>query len=131
MTRRLPHLVIAALALVLPGCSYHCHFEARGVVRDADGKPIPDARVEVLDADGKPHVQNSGEPAVATTDADGAFRVGFWTVPSQKDELTGWTVKVSAEGHEPQTIAVGPVKEPRRGDVTVYLDFQPVLRKAR
>ena len=132
MTHRMPYLLVAALALTLPGCSHNCHFEARGVVRDAaDGRPVPNARVELLNADGKPHMLSSGSPAAVTTDSQGAFQVAFWTVPSVKDELTGWTAKVSAEGYEPETIAVGPVMEPKRGDVTVYLVFHVVLRKAR
>jgi hypothetical protein len=40
-------------------------------------------------------------------------------------------VKLSAEGYEPDTIAVGPVKKPARGDGTVYLIFHASLRKAR
>jgi hypothetical protein len=45
--------------------------------------------------------------------------------------LAGWTAKVSAEGYEPETIAVGPVKEPKRGDVAAYLIFHVALRKSR
>ena len=131
MTRRMPYFLIAALVLAVPGCSYNCHFEARGVVRDAaDGRPIPNARVELLDADRNRTLSSDSGPAAVTTDAQGAFQVAFWTVPSGKDELTGWTAKVSAEGYEPETIAVGPVKEPKRGDVTVYLVFHIALRKA-
>src|SRR5262245_47685682 len=103
MTRRMPYLLVAALVLALPGCSYNCHFEARGVVRDAaDGRPVPNARVELLRADGTSHMLSSDDPAAVTTDAQGAFQVAFWTVPSGKDELTGWTAKVSAEAYEPE-----------------------------
>jgi hypothetical protein len=135
MRHRLPYLLVAALAVVVPGCSYNCHFVARGVVRDAaDGRPIPNARVELLDGDGRPHRLEGGggvRPAEVTTNAQGEFEAAFSTVPSAKDELTGWTVKLSAEGYEPETIAVGPVMEPKRGDVTVYLVFHASLRKAR
>jgi hypothetical protein len=132
MTRRKLHLLVAALVLALPGCSYNCNFEARGLVRDAaDGRPVPNAHFELLRADGTPHMLSSGDPATVTTDLHGSFQVAFWTVPSGTDELTGWTAKVSAEGYEPETIAVGPVKEPKRGDVTVYLVFHVALRKAR
>jgi hypothetical protein len=128
----MPYILVAALALTLPGCSYNCHFVARGVVRDAaNGRPISNARVELLDSDGRPHILDSGSAATVTTDPQGEFQVAFWTVPSVKDELTAWTVKLSAEGYEPETIAVGPVKEPKRGDVTVYLVFHASLRKVR
>jgi hypothetical protein len=129
--RRIPCLVAAFMTLTLHGCSYNCNFEARGVIRDASNdRPIRNARVEILDSDGKPHILASGSSAVVTTDAQGQFHVAFWTVPSGKDELIGWTVKLSAEGYEPESIAVGPVKEPKRGDVTVYLVFHASLRKS-
>jgi hypothetical protein len=131
VARRIPYLLVAALVLTLSGCSYNCHFEASGLIRDAAGLPIHNARVEIFDTDGSPHKLASGSAAVVTTDTQGHFQVAFWTVPSGKDELMGWTVKVSAEGYEPETIAVGPVKEPKRGDVTVYLVFNASLRKAR
>jgi hypothetical protein len=132
MTRRMPYLLVAAIVLAVPGCSYTCNFEAHGVIRDAaDGQPVPNARVELLRADGTPHLLSSGDPAAVMTDPQGSFQVAFWTVPSGKDELTGWTARVSAQGYEPETIAVGPVKEPNRGDVTVYLVFHVSLRKAR
>jgi hypothetical protein len=123
----------ATLAVLLPGCSYTCHFVARGVVRvAADGRPIPNAVVELLDADGRPHrLRGDGgaRPARVTTNAQGEFEAAFRTGPGVKDELTGWTVKVSSDGYEPQTIAVGPVKEPKRDDVVVYLIFHVSLRK--
>jgi hypothetical protein len=132
MTRRIPYLLVAAFALPLSGCSYNCHFEARGAIRDAaDGRPVQNARVELFRSDGKPHMLASGSAATVTTDPQGQFQVAFWTVPSGKDELTGWTLRVLAEGYEPETITVGPVKEPKRGDVTVYLIFLAALRKAR
>jgi hypothetical protein len=117
MTRRTPYLLVAASALTLSGCTYYCRFEARGLIRDAaDGRPIPNARVELLDSDrGKPHVLGSGSAAAATTDPQGQFQVAFRTIPSGEDELTGWTAKLSAEGYEPATIAIGPVKEPKGG----------------
>lgn len=131
MTYRLHYLLVATVALTVSGCSRSCNFEARGVVRDAaDGQPIRNVRVEVLDGDGRPHTHNAGGPAEATTDGNGEFHVPFFTVPSLEDELTGWTVKLSAEGYEPETIAVGPVKEPNQANVTVYLIFHASLRKA-
>jgi hypothetical protein len=128
MTHRIRHLVAAALMLALGGCSYQCHFEARGVVREAaDGRPIANARVEMLDASGRPLLDN---PAV-TTDPQGQFQVKFTTGPTSKEELTGWTAELSADGYEPETIAIGPIKEPKRHDVTVYLIFHVSLRKAQ
>jgi hypothetical protein len=135
MTRWISYLLVAALAVVLPGCPYNCHFVARGVVRDAaDGRPIPNALVEVLNEDRRPHLlegDRGARPARVTTNPQGEFEAAFWTVPRVKDELTGWTVKVSADGYEPETIAVGPVTAPKRGDVKVYLIFQAAMRKTR
>ena len=134
MTCRMQYLLAAALAVVLPGCSYLCHFEARGVVLDAaDGRPIPNARVELLDAAGTPLLEGGTDAREAwvATNPQGEFQAAFRTVPSGKDQLMGWTVKLSAEGYEPEAIAVGPVKEPKRGDVTVYLVFHASLRKRR
>src|SRR5262249_42411925 len=135
MTRWIPYLLVAGLAVALPGCSYYCHFVARGVVRDAvNGRPIPNALVELLNEDGRPHfLQGNGgvRPARVTTNAQGEFEAAFRTVPRVKDELTGWTVKLSADGYEPETIEVGPVAAPKRDDVTVYLIFHASLRKTR
>jgi hypothetical protein len=131
MIRPPAYALIAVLALTQSGCSYTCHFEARGTIRNAaDGQPIQDARVELFDSDGKPHVLPSGKAAVVTSDQQGQFQVAFSTVPSGKDELTGWTVKLSADGYEPETVAVGPVKEPKGNGVTIYLVFHTTLRKA-
>lgn len=129
MILRCPYLLIAAFVLILSGCSRVYHFEARGVVRDADnGRPISNAQVELFDTNGIPHVLVSGGTAAVTTDLQGQFQATFWKGASYKDERTGWTVKVSAEGYEPETIAVGPVKEPKQGNVT-YLIFHVSLRK--
>ena len=95
----------------------------------ADGRPV--RPLEFFRADGTPHMLSSGDPAAVTTDAQGAFQVAFFTVPSGQDEVTGWTARVSAAGYEQETIAVGAVKEPQRNDVTVYLVFHVALRKAR
>ncbi|MBX3451258.1 MAG: carboxypeptidase regulatory-like domain-containing protein [Planctomycetaceae bacterium] len=131
MANRLSFLLVAAVTLTVSGCSRNCDFEARGVVRDAaDGQPIPNVRVEILDSGGRRHTHKAGGPAEATTDGNGEFRVSFFTVPSLDDELTGWAVTLSADGYEPEIIAVGPVKEPNQADVTVYLIFHASLRKA-
>jgi hypothetical protein len=37
---------------------------------------------------------------------------------------------LSAKGFEPETIVIGPVKEPKGGDVMVYLVFQAAMRKS-
>jgi hypothetical protein len=134
MTRPMWHFLLIPVLFALPGCSYNCHFVARGVVRDAaDGMPIPNALVELLDEDGSPHHLSGGGPRQArvTTNSKGEFEAAFYTVPRVQDELTGWTVKVSADGYEPETIAVGPVTAPKRDDVTVYLIFHATLRKTR
>lgn len=132
MQLRIPYLLVGILALTLSGCSYNCHFEARGVIRNAvDGQPIENARVELFNADGRPLIHASGKETSVTTDSSGQFQVSFCTVPTAKDELTGWTAKLSAEGYEPETIEIGPVKEPKGGNVTVYLIFHASLRKAR
>jgi len=125
MNSREPYFLLLILFL-LPGCSYQCHFEARGGVRDAGtGQPIQNARVRLLDANGR----RLAHPA--STNLQGEFQVAFTTVPSLDVELTGWNMVLSADGFEPETIAVGPVKEPKRGDVTVYLVFQVAMRKSQ
>ena len=130
MTRRIQYLFAIALALTVSGCSYHCNFEARGVIRDTEGRPIKNATVELFKADGTPHMLSSGRPATATTDLQGQFQVEFWTMPSGHEELAGWTAKLSAEGYESETIALAPVREPKGGNSTGYLYFHVSLRKA-
>lgn len=126
MTRRLPYLIVAIVALTLPGCSYSCKFEGRGVVREAaTGQPVPNAQVELINEDGR------SLAGLVATNSEGEFQVNFTTTPSGKDQLTGWKLVLKAEGFEPETIAVGPVMEPQRGDVTVYLVFHVAIRKAR
>ncbi len=126
MTRRLPYLIVAVAVLALPGCSYTCKFEGRGVVREAaTGEPVPNAQVELINEDGR---SLAGPVA---TNSEGEFQINFTTVPAGRDHLTGWQLVLKAEGFEPQTIPVGPVREPQRGDVTVHLVFHAALRKAR
>lgn len=125
MPRQISNFLFIAFVFALPGCSYQCHFEARGGVREAaSGQPITSARVELLNAEAR----QLADPVV--TNQQGEFQVSFTTVPSAGGELTGWKVVVSAEGYEPETIAVGPVKRPKRDDVTVYLIIHVAMRRS-
>ena len=120
---RLPYF-LAALAFVLVGCSYTCEFEARGAVRDAaTGNLIAGATVELRNAAGHPIA------GPVSTSAQGAFQFDFAEVPRFKREITGWSLVVEAAGFEPETIAVGPVREPE-GDEKTYLIFQVAMRQS-
>jgi hypothetical protein len=120
----MPSLLLAALALALPGCSYQCHFEARGRIWDAaSGELIPNVQVQLVRANN----ENLSDPT--STNQQGEFQVSFCTVPSMEEELSGWKLVLSAKGYETQRVAVGPVMEPKRGDVTVYLVFHAAMRK--
>jgi hypothetical protein len=70
-------LGVLLLLFAVPGCSYLCHVEVRGRVREAaTGQPIPNARVRLLDAMGR----QLAEPV--STNQQGEFQVAFKTSPS-------------------------------------------------
>lgn len=127
--RKLPAVCI--FAMTIAGCSYACHFDARGTVCDAaDGQPLPNVRVEFFEADGSPLYRDADNETFLTTDADGGFQALFTTIPSTEAQLTGWTVKFSADGYEDQIVDIGPVREPQDHNEIVYLVFHCALRKA-
>ncbi|MCE9555456.1 MAG: carboxypeptidase-like regulatory domain-containing protein [Planctomycetes bacterium] len=118
------YLFLIPFVIALSGCSYYCHFEARGEIREAiTGQAVPNAQVKLLDGDGR----MLAKPV--STNERGEFQFNFETIPSPQDEITGWKLILSAEGFESTIVAVGSVKEPQRNDVTAYLVFQVAMRK--
>jgi hypothetical protein len=132
MRFRLSLLVLAALALILPGCSYLCHFKARGVIRDAmSGQPIPNVQFQLVNSEGhKVFDPEGGDKGQPLTNQQGEFEVSFRRSPHDRTEFTGWKLILSAKGYETETIEVGPVNEPKRDDETAYLIFSVMMRKA-
>ncbi len=117
MCYRITSRILALLLLTITGCSYRYEVEVRGTIGNAiTGKPVPRVKVQLNDS--------SGEPLTDFTTCNelGEFHFNFSTsgygFTKAIVDKKNWSVTLSADGFEPETIDVGELKMPQQKETT-------------
>lgn len=127
MRAKLRIATLAALCMFLvvaaSGCQYSYPFEFSGIVRGADGVPLPGVTV-TLKANS---ARDSSFPVV--TGADGSFkgRVRIDEMEFERGPLPKWSLELSKDGYESATIDVSPKQKPESPKKTTSISAEVTL----
>src|SRR4051794_22497420 len=115
----------ALLLLVgVSGCQWSYPYEFSGVVRAADGTPLPGITV-TLSAEG---VRESSFPVF--TGADGTFNalVRIADIEFMREALPKWSLELSKDGYESATIDVSPKQKPESPRQTTFVTAEGTMK---
>src|SRR5436190_18659103 len=101
----------------LGGCQLSYPFRITGVVRDADGNPLPHVKV-TLKAAG---IINSSFPAYSGP--DGTFKALVYIRDAElgRKELPKWFLQLFLEGYETATVDCSPTQKPKSTNKTTFI----------
>jgi hypothetical protein len=111
------------LVVAVSGCQFAYPFEFSGVVRAADGRPLPGVSV-TLNAG---NVRESSFPVV--TGADGTFeaRVRIGDIEFM-GKLPKWSLELTKDGYETATVDVSPGEKPESPRKTTFITAKGTLK---
>lgn len=112
------------LVVGVSGCQFSYPFEFSGVVRTADGTPLPGVTV-TLSAGG---VRESSFPVVS--EADGTFRaqVRIGDIEFMREALPRWSLELSKDGYESAVVDVSPKQKPESPRKTTHISTEGTLK---
>ena len=117
MSNRILPRFLALLLLTLTGCQSRYEVEVHGTIGNAStGKPVPGVKVQLNGSDGRPLTDFS--MCNEQGEFHFNFRVSEYAFARATKDSTKWTVTLSADGFESETVDLGVLKLPQPKETT-------------
>jgi hypothetical protein len=111
------------LILGVSGCQFSYPFEISGVIRRADGDPLPGVSVTLK----AQSIRESSFPVVTGTDGTFKARVRIGDIEFM-GRLPKWSLELSKEGYEAGTVDVSPKQRPESPRKTTLINAVGTLK---
>jgi hypothetical protein len=112
------------LVVGVSGCQFSYPFEFSGVVRTADGAPLPGVTV-ILNAGS---VRESSFPVVSGADGTFKARVLIGDIAFMREALPKWSLELSKVGYESAAVDVSPQQKPESPRKTTFISTEGTLK---